>query len=320
MQLVTTAKAVSATHEASADWLRRLFAFAAIYLVWGSTFLAIRDTVATVPPLMAAGLRVLVAGVLLYAYLRSRGQAAPTRRNWSMAAVSGALLFVGCHGVLGWAAQRVPSGISALLTASISFWMVLLNSLRRGTMPNRLTWLGLAVGFAGLLPLMNRGSGSVNVVASVALVLGALSWAVGSLYARGRLVPEAPLLAAAMQMITGGVFLLLVSSVVGEWGRLDVARVTLRSLVSLSYLIVFGSIVAFGASVWLLERVPAASVATYAFVNPIVALFLGWLFGGEAITVRTVVSTVLIVAAVAMITTASARPDPASAEPAGVKA
>ncbi|WP_394847824.1 EamA family transporter [Pendulispora brunnea] len=298
---------------ASTGWLLRLLAFAAIYIVWGSTFLAIRYTTATIPPLMAAGARVLVGGALLYGYLRARGVPAPSWRSWSMAFISGGLLFVGCHGVLGWASQRVPSGISALLTASISLWMVVLGALRARKMPNRWVALGLVLGFAGLLPLIrpdasHPGRAHVDVLASVALVLGALSWAAGSLYARGRLVPEAPLQAAAMQMLTGGVLLILVSGAVGEWSALDVSRVTERSIVSLAYLIVFGSIVAFGAYVWLLEQVSAASVSTYAFVNPVVALLLGWLFGGEGLSARTLLATALIVAAVAMITMASSRP------------
>ncbi|WP_394837313.1 EamA family transporter [Pendulispora rubella] len=291
-------------------WLPRLLAFAAIYILWGSTFLAIRYTAATIPPLMAAGVRVLVGGALLYGYLRARGVPAPSWRSWSMATVSGAMLFVGCHGVLGWASQRVPSGISALLTASISLWMVVLGALRARAMPNRWVAMGLVLGFAGLLPLIRPDAkhAHVDVLASVALVLGALSWAAGSFYARGRLVPKAPLQAAAMQMFAGGVLLILVSGAFGEWSALDVARVTQRSIVSLAYLIVFGSIVAFGAYVWLLEQVPAATVSTYAFVNPVVALLLGWLFGGEGMSGRTLLATVLIVIAVAMITMASPRP------------
>lgn len=291
-------------------WLLRLLAFAAIYIVWGSTFLAIRYTTATIPPLMAAGLRVLVGGALLYGYLRARGVPAPSWRSWSVAAVSGGMLFVGCHGVLGWASQRVPTGVSALLTATISLWMVVLGAVRARTMPNRWVAFGLVLGFAGLLPLIrpDRVGGHVDVLASVALVLGALSWAAGSLYARGRLLPRAPLQAAAMQMFAGGVLLILLSGAVGEWSALNLAHVTERSLVSLAYLIVVGSIVTFGAYVWLLQHASAASVSTYAFVNPVVALLLGWLFGGEGLSVRTLVATALIVIAVAMITMASSRP------------
>ncbi len=287
---------------------RVIAAFAAVYSIWGSTYLAIRFAVQTIPPFLMAGTRFVIAGVLLYAWLRLRGTPAPTRSQWRATAIVGGLLLMGGNGVLAWAEQTVPSGLAALMIATVPVWMVLLEWLRGdGTRPTVGVAIGLALGLVGIAlladPVNLAGGNSISTVGVIALIFAALSWATGSFYARHAPLPAASLMGTGMEMIAGGALLLAAGALTGEFGQLRLDQVSLRSLVAVGYLIVFGSWVGFSAYTWLLRAVKPALSSTYAYVNPVVAVFLGWALAGEALTVQTLLAAAIIIAAVVITTT-----------------
>ena len=289
-------------------------AFAAIYVIWGSTYFAIGMAVHTIPPLLMMSLRCGGAGLLLFAWSRWSSPRPPIeRRHWRSALIAGALLFLVCHGSLAWAELRVPSGEAALLSATTPLWLTLIDW--RWGSQKRPTWRGaaaLAVGFAGVVILVAPGwrtGAPGSLAASAAIVGGALAWAAGSLYGRQAPLPADVRLATAMPLLAGSVWLAAGSLVVGEWHRQAIARVTPASLAALAYLIVCGSIVAFTAYVWLLRVVPAPTVGTHAYVNPLVAVALGALAGAERIHLPTMVAAVTIAGGVMLaLLDRSARP------------
>ncbi len=287
--------------------LRIVLAFAAIYLIWGSTYLGIRFAIETVPPLLMAGTRFAVAGTMLYSWTRLRGAPRPTRLHWSAAAVVGGLMLLGGNGGVSWAEQRVFSGLAALLIATVPLWMALLDWKRRGGVrPSGRGAVGLVFGFVGVALLVGpgelAGSSHMDPLGAMVLLLAAFSWAAGSLYSRQAQLPDSPLLAISMEMLTGGVLLLAAGLVTGEGARLEVSQVSPRSVLALGYLILFGSLVAFSAYIWLLKVSTPARAATYAYVNPVVAVILGWALGGEPLTLRTLLAAAVIVSAVVIIT------------------
>jgi drug/metabolite transporter (DMT)-like permease len=289
-------------------------AFAALYIIWGSTYLAIRFAIETIPPFLMAGIRFTIAGVLLFAWSRMRGATAPERRHWVSCAVVGLLLLVGGNGAVVWAEQTVPSGLVALLIAIVPCWMVLIEWLRPGGVrPTGRIIAGLVLGLIGLVMLIGPaavlGGGGVDPVGAIVVALGSLSWAAGSIYARQANMPKRPRLATGMQMIAGGAGLLIVGVVAGEVPRLHVEAVSLRSALALVYLILFGAIVAYSAYIWLLQVSTPARVSTYAYVNPVVAVILGWALAGEELSGRMLMAAVVIVAGVAMITLGGRRPE-----------
>lgn len=279
-------------------------AFAAVYVLWGSTYLAIRFAVQTLPPFLFAGARFTFAGAVLAAFALARGAERPTRANWKAAAIVGTLLFPLGNGIVVWAETRVDSGMAALLVATEPFWVVLLLWMRSGVRPRPLVIAGIVAGFAGLFILVGRspvpGAGA-DAFAAAMLVGASFSWAAGSLYARTAPLPRAPLLSAGMQMIAGGLGLLVMGSVGGELADLNLAAVSTQSWIGVVYLVIFGSFVGFSAYSWLLTVVPPARVATYAYVNPVIAVVLGWAIAGEAITWRLAVAAAVIIGAVALI-------------------
>jgi len=297
------------------SYLRLAFAFAAIYLIWGSTYLAIRYAVEAIPPLLMMGIRHFVAGAALYAWLRWRGTPAPSRSQWKRALIAGSIFFLGAHGSLAWAEKQVPSGLAALLNATLPLWIVLLTwwSGKRRVLSRSVT-TGLVLGFLGVVVLIGPSAlYQRSALLLDAVVLGgAFLWALGTIYTQRGGLPESASLSAAMQMLSGGAALFVASLAVGE--RMNLSQVTAKSAVSLVYLIVFGSLIAFSAFTWLHTVVSAARISTYAYVNPVVAVFLGWMMGGETIGVRTLVATATILAAVALVnrgrreTTAPASP------------
>ena len=297
-----------------------VLAFAAVYVLWGSTYLAIRIGVETIPPFLMAGLRHLTAGVLLYAWMRHvRGTPRPEPRNWRSAALVGGLLLLGGNGLVTWAEQRVPSGLAALIVASVPLWMTALDAGLRRERPHGVVLAGLAMGLAGIAflaaPGRFAGGGHVDPLGAAALLGASLFWATGSLVSRRVALPSATFLATAMEMIAGGVILLGVAGATGELGAFSPAAVSARSLLALGYLIVAGSLVGFSAYVFLLGATTPARVSTYAYVNPIVAVLLGWLVAGESVTPRTLVAAAVIVAAVALIIRhGAARPAASAAE------
>jgi drug/metabolite transporter (DMT)-like permease len=288
-------------------------ALAVVYVVWGSTYLGIAIAIETLPPLLMAGLRFLVAGAVLYAAARLVGSGRgvrPDRRQWGAAALTGVLMLGVGNGGVSWAQQTVPSGIAAIVIASIPLWVVVLD---RAFFGSRLSWpalLGVAVGFAGVAVLVNpAASNRIDPAGAAALLLAAACWATGTLLSRGQRLTVPPLLGAGMQMLCGGVALVAAGALAGELSR--VAAPSWRSALALAYLVVFGSLLAFSAYVWLLRNARVSLVATYAYVNPVVALALGWAFLGEAVTGRTLVAGGVILGAVALIV--SARPARAGA-------
>jgi drug/metabolite transporter (DMT)-like permease len=293
------------TPSGGASRVKVLGAFGAIYLVWGSTYLAIRIGIESLPPFLMAGLRFFTAGILLYAWAAPRSRGRPTWVHWRETAILGTLMMFGGNGIVTWAEQVVPSGIAAVLITTVPLWMVLLDALLfRAPRPSRLVWLGLLLGFSGVVVLIgpSRGSGGdVHVLGALALVGASFSWALGSLRSRRAQVPSSPFLAAAMEMIGGGLVLVAVGTVSGEWARLDPAAVSLRSMVAFAYLVCFGSILALSAYLWLLRVTTATAVATYAFVNPVIAVLLGWMVLDESLGARSIGAAALIVGAVGLL-------------------
>jgi drug/metabolite transporter (DMT)-like permease len=285
-------------------------ALLAVYLIWGSTYLAIRVAVQTVPPFLMGGVRFIIAGGLMYAVLRLRGAAKPTRRHWMAATVIGGLLILGGNGGIVWAEQYIPSGLAALLVASEPLWVVVVDWIRpRGSRPLAAEVFGLLLGFAGVAWLISPaqlvgGSVEVHPVGALVVVVAALSWAIGSVYSRHTPSPESQFLATAMKMLCGGTLLLLLGASTGELGRFATATITPASMVAWAYLIVFGSWIGFVAYIWLLKNTTLARASTYAYVNPIVAVVLGWLILDEPLTLRVVAAAGVIVGSVVIITLA----------------
>jgi drug/metabolite transporter (DMT)-like permease len=308
---------------------RLIAAFAAVYLVWGSTYLAIRFAVETLPPLLMAGARFVLAGAIVLAWARLRERSpAPSRRDWRTGIISGALLLLGGNGAVAWAEQRVPSGIAALLVAIVPLWMVLIDWLRPGgRRPAVAVFVGVALGLAGLLLLVGPDSlrsdgASPNSFGAVVLVLASLSWAAGSLFTKWSPRATTGTIGAGTQMLAGGALLLIAGVASGELSRLDLAHASTRSLLGFAYLITFGSLIGFTAYVYLLAHTTAAKAATYAYVNPVVAVLLGWAIGHEAVTMRTLLAAGVILAGVAIITVTRdagvvSRDEPALADTSG---
>src|SRR5437588_4436967 len=306
-----------------------LAAFAAVYILWGSTYLAIRVGVETVPPLMLAGLRHFTVGSLLYPILRWKTGVRPTRAHWKTAVVTGCLLLFVGNGGVSWAEQIVPSGITALLVTMVSLWLVIVDWLRPGGhRPVPKVLLGLVLGFAGVALLVGSshwgGSEPVDLRGVAVLAIACLAWACGSIYSKHGSMPSSALLGVAMQSVSGGVALLIAGLLSGEFHSFHLAYVAWRSWVALAYLIVFGSCIGLSAYIYILQKSTAARVATYALVNPVVALILGWLFADESISLRTVIAAVVILNAVVLVITAPHRapsrkqavdPFPAQGEP-----
>ncbi len=285
--------------------LHLVAAFAVVYLVWGSTFLGIKFAVETLPPFLMAACRFLLSGAILYAVLRLRGVAPPTRSQWQRGAWTGALLLLGGNGLVTWAQQVVPSGKAALVVATTPLWMVLLGwLLYRADRPSLRVWVGLAAGFLGAALLIHpAGETSGGTVAGfLALLAAPVCWSAGSLESRRIPPSENALLTSAMQMLAGGTLMLVAGSILGEWPVLMTREVSTRSLAALAYLTVFGGLLAFTTYAWLLRVASPTAVSTYAYVNPLVAVLLGWLVVDEVLDSRIAVAAALILGAVVLIT------------------
>jgi drug/metabolite transporter (DMT)-like permease len=283
-------------------------AFASIYTVWGSTYLAIRYAVETMPPFVMGGSRFLISGVLLYAWSRSRGAPRPTLRQWRNATIAGGFLLLGGNGGVVWAEQTVSSGMTALLVSILPFWLVIIEWARPPRRrPSAAVLIGLVVGFLGLVVLIGPGdigANGVSLLGAIVLILASLSWAIGSFWSRDADMPESGLLTTGMEMLGGGALLFLAGVVFGELRGLDVSAISRASWVGWIYLIVFGSLIGFTSYIWLLDKVLPAHLGTYAYVNPVVAVILGWAIAGETFSLRTGIAAVIVICAVALITTA----------------
>lgn len=291
-------------------------AFAAIYLIWGSTYLAIKFAIATIPPFLMLSLRFLPAGLVMYALLRLRGVAAPRRREWLAAAAVGILMLVGGTGAVAWAERTIHSGLAALLVAAVPMWMVLFDWIgpaRRR--PTGRVLAGLAVGFAGVAMIAGptrSAFGVAGLAATAAVMFGTVCWALGSVYSRYVPLPRSPFMASAVEMIAAGVALVAVAAATGELAAFEPSGVSRASALSVAYLIVFGSLIAYAAYVWLLHNTTPARVSSYAFVNPLVAMLLGVWLGDESFGLATVIAAALVIGSVALITLEQ-RPVPGTA-------
>ena len=292
---------------AQASRWKTVAAFAVIYLVWGSTFLAIRIGVREVPPFLLAGMRFVAAGILLYGWMRLKGTASPTQREWGAATVVAVPIFIGDYGLVFWAESRVPSGITAVMMATIPVFMALSEILFLGT--QRLTarlGLALAVGMVGVGVLVSHSTSfadaPIDPWGAFALIIAAVSWAIGSAITRKLPLPASKAMSSGAQMLMGGVLLTLLALVLGEFGGFHVQAVSAGAWLALIYLIGAGSILAFTAYVWLIHHESPTKVGTYAYVNPVVAVILGYFLGGETIGLRTICGTALVLVSVVVIT------------------
>lgn len=292
-----------------------LLAFAIIYFVWGSTFLAIRVGVREVPPFLLAGMRFLVAGIVLYLWMRAKGTPSPSAREWGGATLLAVLIFVFDYGLLFWAERRVPSGIAAVMMAMIPVFMALSEILIMKT--QRLTGrlaMALLVGIAGVAVLVSRsanfGDQAVDTVGACALLVAAISWSLASALTRKVPLPAAKAMSSGAQMLAGGVLLTVTAAMLGEFRGFRVQAVSGKAWLALAYLIVAGSIVGFTAYVWLIHHESPTKVGTYAYVNPVVAVLVGYFFGGEVLGPRTILGTLLVLVSVVVITTAGKKTSP----------
>ena len=295
--------------QARASRTQILGAFASIYLIWGSTYLAIRYAVQTIPPFIMGGVRFVVSGILLYAWARYRGAPRPTGLHWRNAIIAGGLLLLGGNGAVVWAEQFVPSGLTALLVSILPFWLVIIEWVRPPRRrPAAAVLTGLIIGFLGIVVLVGPGNiggrGDVRPIGAVVLVLGSLSWAIGSFFSRDADLPQAGLLTTGMEMLGGGTLMLIVGALSGELSHFDVGHISTPSAIGLIYLITFGSLLGFTSYIWLLDKVSPARLGTYAYVNPVVAVVLGWAIASETLSARTAVAAAIVICAVALITTA----------------
>jgi drug/metabolite transporter (DMT)-like permease len=294
-----------------------ILAFAAVYIIWGTTYLVIRLAIDTIPPFFMIGSRVLTAGTILFLFLRARGAPGPTRVQWRSAVIVGALLLGGGSGLLTWSEQEVPTGTAALIIATIPLWISLFDWLIfKGGRPGKQVTAGLILGLFGIFLLVGPdqilGKADFSPLFLFVLLLAPILWSFGSLYSRGAPLPKDAFMGSAMQMIGGGVVLLIAGLLTGELPDLDLAAISRTSFIAWIYLIFFGSIIAFSAYIWLLKEVPPTKATTYTYVNPIIAVFLGWLVLDETITPITILSSALIILAVILIQTAKTKELPAA--------
>jgi drug/metabolite transporter (DMT)-like permease len=291
---------------AAASPARIAVALLALYLVWGSTYLAIRIVVETIPPLTGSAVRFLIAGSLLYAATIRSGDAStdrPGRLEWRDAAIIGGLLLAGGNGLLAVGEQTVPSGIAALIIATLPLWVAILGRVFFGVVLTRTIVVGTVIGFAGVAVLVwpSGDAGSLDPFGVAVVLLSPVFWATGSLFSRTAHVPRRPLVGTAMQMLAGSAVLFVLALVTGDLFRVHTADITPESVAALVYLVLVGSLVGYTAYVWLLRVAPISLVATYAYVNPVIAVFLGWLVLSEPLAPRTLVAGAIIVVAVAII-------------------
>jgi drug/metabolite transporter (DMT)-like permease len=293
------------THEKPAT-TKLILAFAATYFIWGSTYLAIKYAVETIPPFLMMGTRSLVAGSILYAWSRYREDQPVQREHWRSLFIIGVAFFLVGHGLLAWAQKSVPSGLAALIVASEPMWIGLIETLAiRGFKLGMFGAIGLGLGFGGIVwliaPTKGLGAHRVDLMGSAAILLATLSWSGGAVYQRVARLPRSPILTAGLELVIGGAFLVSSGLFLGEFETVRAHAVSLRSLLSLAYLIVGGSLVAFTAYVWLLTVTTATRVATHTYVNPVIAIVLGWAVASEPISFTTIFASIVIIASVYLV-------------------
>lgn len=284
-----------------------VMAFAAVYIIWGSTYIAIVYVLETMPPFLMAGARFLFAGSLLYCWARFRGAEKPTIAHWGRALLIGGMLFLLGNGSVVWAEQHVASGIVALLITTEPIWVVLLEWFLDKNRPNQSVVIGLVLGFIGTIVLIGpnafSGLANSNLLGCLIVLVSSIFWATGSVYLSRAALPSSPLLMTGMQMLAGGTLLTLMGTSFGEWAQVNFDAFSERSVLAWLYLTIFGSLIAFTAYSWLARVASPSRVSTYAYVNPAIAVLLGWVLKNEPVTERTLFAAVLLVSAVILITT-----------------
>ena len=288
-------------------------ALLALYIVWGSTYLAIRFAVETIPPFLSAGMRFLASGAILLIWRRAAGDALPTKRQWRSTAIVGIFLLLGGNGILSFAEKRIDSGIAALLVGTAPLWLVLLEAVRSKIKPNWQAILGLIVGFGGIFLLIGpaeivNGNPEFDMLGIGAVTLAAFLWSLGSIYSRSADLPSSSLMTTGAEMLTGGFTILMVSGLMGEWNGFKFAEVAFNSWLGLLYLITVGSLIGFVSYVWLLKNAPVSLVATYAYVNPLVAVFLGAWLADETLNARILVAGLIIIGSGVLINQTKRKP------------
>ena len=286
--------------------IKIFLAFGAIYLIWGSTYLATRFAVATIPPLMMIGVRSLAAGIILFFISRFRNDEKVKRENILPLITLGALFFLAGHGLLSWAQQYVPSGMAAVLVTAEPLWIFGIEwFFLKDTRVKLKGLFGLFLGFAGIVYLIHSSSAGTafnyGLLAPVLIVAGTFSWGGGAVYSRVANVPGSPLLSSGMELIFGGILVLIASFILGEPSEFHFSQVSMKSFCALLYLIVFGSVIAFSAYIWLLGNTSATRISTHTYVNPIIAVFLGWLIADEQITIALLMATAIIIMSVYLV-------------------
>ena len=296
----TAAAAAKPTASPTLIWT----ALGAVYLIWGSTYLAIRFTVATMPPFLSAAARFIVSGAFLYFWRRAAGDPKPTKVEYRNAVIIGIFLLVGGNGGVVWAAQYIPSSLSALLVATVPLWMLLFDAVRpAGERPNFKTFSGILIGFCGAALLIGWTAGGATANSfhgALAVVIASFLWAIGSIYGKTSQLPASPLVTTGIEMLAGGIVQIFVAALFGEFGDFNLAAITSKSMLALLYLTVIGPI-AFVAYAWLLRNAPIPLVATYSYVNPLVAILLGYFLGHEILTTRILLAAALIIGSVVLV-------------------
>lgn len=278
-----------------------------LYIVWGSTYFGIKVAIETIPPFFHAGIRFLISGVILILWQKFSGNEMPTKNQWKSTFIIGTLLLLGGNGLVAWAEQTIPSGIAALIIGSVPLFLVIMEAFRpKGVKPNWQSIVGLIIGFIGIFILVGPaeiagGETRLNPFGVIALLGACLFWAIGSIYSKSADLPKSTLMTTGAEMLMGSIGLFFISLITGELNGWNPAEVSTRSLLGLIYLITIGSIIGFGSYIWLLQNAPISLVATYAYVNPIVAVLLGYFFGNEILEPRIWLATAIIIGAVAFI-------------------
>ena len=303
---------------AKRDRLRIILAFAAVYILWGSTYLFIKYAIETIAPFALGFLRFAASGGILYALARWRGARGPTRSELRIAAITGVLMLGVGNGAVMWAEKTIPSGVVALIVSSVPIWVVIIDWLRPGGVrPRTAMFFGLVLGLVGIVTLVGPGAiigeGHIDEIGALIMLAGSVAWAVGSLITRGN-KSGSPIVSAALQMLAASAAMGIMAAINGELFAFAPANVSVKSWLSVAYLVIAGSIIGYTAYVYLLGVVSAAKAATYAYVNPVIAVLLGWAFAGEPLGVRTIVAAGIVLAGVAIITTAQAGKQPATAD------
>jgi drug/metabolite transporter (DMT)-like permease len=286
--------------------IKIILAFTAIYLIWGTTYLGIRVAIDTIPPFLMVGARFIIAGLPLFMFLRLRGRPMPRLAHWRSAFLVGGFLLVGGNGFVTWAEQEVPSGIAALIVATVPLWMTVFDwILFKASRPGRRIAFGVILGLVGVAlligPQLLDANGGVSLGSWAIMILAPLLWSIGSLLSRSADLPDDLFMSISIEMLAGGVLLSLIGLALGEANQLHLAQISPRSWAAFFYLIIFGSLIAFTAYIWLLQNVQATRVGTYSYVNPVIAVFLGWLVLDEPLSGRMIVAAAVIVVAVMLI-------------------